>query len=194
MPSVLADNGFHKQHETTPVVQNVIKSFLFFDDIDEVYQGTGLKNWDQNSWLLRVDSGCEDSQTDVLVWQQDLVNMPDFVIGSCVGIHTLNKMIRFTTEDIFKSLSIKLLPQEQQPFLSKRKGLLLYSNKSNALTDTLDENLFQYLHNLPLKISVMHYNGTLCCWTQERSKVDLLFEACTVIRSVFESKPFHTTA
>ncbi len=193
LSSVLADNGFHKQRETTPVVHDVLRSFLFFHNIDEIYQGADLKNWDQNSWFLSVDSGCEDSHTYVLVWQQNLVNMPNFVIGRCVGIHTLNKMIRLTTEHLFKSLSMKLLPQEHQPFLSKGKGLLLYSDKSSALTDTLDNKLFQYLHNPALNISFMHYNGTLCCWTQDVSKVHLLFETCTVMKSVFDAKPFHTT-
>ncbi|PIE46636.1 MAG: hypothetical protein CSA42_07475 [Gammaproteobacteria bacterium] len=187
LSSVLTINGFHKKIDTTLAVKKFIKSFhVSFHSIDNIYQGTGLKGWNNSSWFLSVNSGCDDPNTCFLVWKQDVLNMPNFVIGRSVGIQKLYKIIRLTTEDIFKSFSIKLLPQEYQPFLSRRKGLLLYSNKNEALTSTIDKELFEYLNNPKLNISLIYYNGTMCCWTQDFSQFDLFFETGQFIKSILK--------
>ncbi len=187
LSSLLTDNGFHRECEATPFVEDYIKSLnLSYHALDTIYRGSKGKDWDNNSWFLDINSGCEDPDTFVLLWKKENTSLPNFVIGRSLGIEKTSRIIRITTENIFKNFSLKLLPEEHQPFLSRKKGLLLYSNKNESLTAAIDNRLFEYINNPELNMSCMHYNGTMCCWTQGFSNFGLFFKTCTYIKNILK--------
>lgn len=188
LSSLLADNGFQKRPETTEDVREFVMALLTPFSIIDTYQGTEAERWDESSWFITVDPGGEDPPIRLLTWEQHTQNLPNCVIGRCIGVRKINKLIGLMTRNSFQQLDLTLLPQEHQPYLAKQKGLLLYAEKGSPLADKVDEPIFHLLNKPELNISFAHYHGRICCWTWDLTGFDTFFNTCTSIKSTLQQK------
>lgn len=182
--SIFSENEFAERNEITGEIKDFAEKLFKTTNLSMFHQGTGKNQWDQESWFLHVDTGgSDDPPTYLLTWRQNINDIPNFVIGNCVGITKIGKMINLLCKNSWKTLGLELLPDELQPFLYRKKGLLLYSNKKESLINNLPNIIFAKLNNSKLDISFIHFDGRMGCWTQKWNGIANLFKTSKLIKS-----------
>ncbi len=154
------------------------------------YQGSGAEGWDPNSWLLTVSMLQEEEAPLTLLTWRGGEHLPDFALISTVGVAKTTGLLA-TMAGIgrqWQHIGLMPLPDAQQPFLSSRRGLLLYAAPGDDPAAFLPPSIFEHLRSSRTKLSLLHLGERMACWTQHE-KADELLRIGEALRAEMPARP-----
>ncbi len=155
------------------------------------YRGKGEGSWDMESWLLTVSMLAQDDAPLTLLTWRGGEHLPDFALISTVGIAKttglLAAMARVGKQ--WQHIGLMPLPDAQQPFLSSRRGLLLYAAPGDDPAAFLPPSIFEHLRSSRTKLSLLHLGERMACWTQHE-KADELLRIGEAVKAEMPARPF----
>ncbi len=156
------------------------------------YRGSEESIWKRESWLLTVALLRDDlPPLTVLTWEQKGSSLPDFVISPTRGItRTDGFLANFSgVGGRWRHLGLSPLPDTEQPFLSKERGLVLYATQGERLIEKFPPHIFDLLRDSETGLSLAHLGERIACWTQQMTISELL-EVSEAIKAALPGTPF----
>ena len=94
-----------------------------------VYRGDRTGPWGPDAWLVPVDTGSDDPWIYALTLPLQASRGVDFAIVQTIGVRRTGGVVGLLEQlaPRFASAGLELLPDDLQPHLSRRRGLLLYA-------------------------------------------------------------------
>ncbi len=173
-------NGFEIHENYPEYIDNICEEL--FDKrvhLGVYYRGRIDSEWGDDAWVIDVDSdGDENSAPQVLITSRRPYNFPEFILGLSVGVAKINGLFKYfdRLERKFRSkkTDFYLLSEPYQPFLQKRKGIIVYAKEDIDVRKVVLPSVLNGLRS-------GGYGGAAFCkerivvWTESESNPDKLF-------------------
>ncbi len=155
------------------------------------YRGKGEGGWDMGSWLLTVSMLAQDDAPLTLLTWRGGEHLPDFALISTRGIAKTTGLLAAMSRvgKQWQHIGLMPLPDAQQPFLSSRRGLLLYAAPGDDPAAFLPPSIFESLRSSRTKVSLLHLGERIACWTQYE-RADELLRIGEAVKAEMPPRPF----
>ncbi len=155
------------------------------------YRGKGEGGWDMESWLLTVSMLAQDDAPLTLLTWRGGEHLPDFALISTRGIAKTTGLLAAMSRvgKQWQHIGLMPLPDAQQPFLSSRRGLLLYAAPGDDPAAFLPPSIFESLRSSRTKVSLLHLGERIACWTQYE-RADELLRIGEAVKAEMPARPF----
>ncbi len=177
--------GF-KPHEKHPEHLDSICEDLFDCRISSgfYYRAGEDSEWGKDSWVVDVDSGGGDDPSQQVLFTEKISpksssELPEFVMALTEGITSV-KCLRIL-EPEFLNTGLRLLPDSFQPFLRKRKGLVVYSNNEFDLKSVVTEKVISALRSGGYG-GAAFYEERIVVWTYAEANPEKLFAVANELK------------
>jgi hypothetical protein len=183
----LLQNDFESASECPIEIEEL--SQVIFDTKPEhdFHRGKSISKWGQDTWLVNVDPGGDDTSFELLSFKIKAQNLPMIIITPTVGVSRTSGLVGWIVRMSapFKTAGLRLLPDEFQPHLSRNKGLLVFADREVHAEEVLPASILAHL-----KTSDCSYLGGFglfgtraALWTASRSKFAQMLDLADFIRS-----------
>jgi hypothetical protein len=110
-------------------IEDLLEKVLGSSRIGTPYCGNSDGPWDPDTRLVPVDTGSDDPWIYALTLTVDSPRGIDFAIVQTIGVRRTSGLVGLLEKLVprFADAGLELLPDDLQPHLSRRRGLLVYA-------------------------------------------------------------------
>jgi hypothetical protein len=171
-------NGYEIQENCPEYIEDICQEL--FDNLVRpgfYYKARLDSEWGEDAWVINVDSGGgDDPSQEVLITKKNPDSFPEFALGLSDGITKINGCFEFIDrfEGTFKKAGFYLLPESHQPFLQKRKGVIVYAKEDIDLRSIILPSVLDSMRSGGHG-GAAFYKGRIIVWTFAESNPNKLF-------------------
>ncbi len=171
-------NGFEIHENYPEYIENICEEM--FDS--RIYPGHYYRaridsEWGNDAWVVSVDKGGgDDPSQEVLITKKTPYRFPEFVLGLSDRTTKINGLFKLINrfEEPFKKAGFHLLPEPYQPFIQKRKGIIVYAKEDIDIGKIALPSVLESLRSGGYG-GAAFYKGRIVVWTIAESTPDKLF-------------------
>ena len=171
-------NGFEIQENYPKYIEDICEE-LFDNRVRPgfYYKARLDSEWGEDTWVINVDSGGgDDPSQEVLITNKRTYNFPEFILGLTDGIAKINGLFKFINriDGPFKKTEFHLLPESYQPFIQKRKGIVVYAKENIDVKKVVLPSVLENLRSGGYG-GAAFYKERIVVWTYAESNPEKLF-------------------
>jgi hypothetical protein len=182
---VLARHGFRRVDACAEEIAAAVRALFDAGPSRRCHRSGPGSPWGEDAWVVSLDRGGDLPSLEVLLVPAPAQELPEFVAGVAEGVGRIGGLVKWLdrVDAPYQGAGFHLLPEELQPFLSRRRGLLLYAREDVDLRKRLPPALFERLLQARGVHGAACSAGHVLVWTCNQAAPDELFEVAAGLRS-----------
>jgi len=188
----LLQNDFEPASECPAEIEELGQIICDTKPEHDFHRGKSTSKWGQDTWLVNIDPGGDEPSFELFSFKIQAQNLPKIIITPTVGASKTSGLVGWIVRMSapFKTAGLRLLPDEFQPYLSRKKGLIVFTDREVHAEELLPASILAHLPTSDCSyLGGFALLGTRAAlWTASRSKFPQMLNLADFIRSHYRSR------